>query len=130
MSISVSRELNEIALQTAKDLRQEMTTAEKVLWEKMRNRKEKGLKIKRQVPVFYESEGMTSFFIADFMIMSAKLIIEADGPIHKRQQKEDEKRDAILQSLGYSVIRLSNDDILNDTENTIKRIVYKARNCE
>ena len=58
----------------AKELRKNMTPAEKVLWQRLRNYKVDGFYFRRQHPI--------KFFIADFYCAKADLIIEIDGGIH------------------------------------------------
>ena len=55
-----------------------------------------------------------SYFIADFYCHEAKLIIEVDGDIHIKQKEYEESRSRILESLGYRVIRLKNEEVLKD----------------
>lgn len=54
-------------------LKNKMTSAEKVLWEYLRN-KQLGVKFRRQ--------HIIDFYIPDFVALSIKLIIEVDGEIH------------------------------------------------
>ena len=65
-------------------------------------------------------------YIVDFVCRDSKLIIEVDGAYHSepKQQEDDEKRTISLQSLGYRVIRFSNEDILFNIEGVIKTIKY------
>ncbi|MBI2418336.1 MAG: DUF559 domain-containing protein [Ignavibacteriales bacterium] len=68
-----------------------MTEAENILWYNLRNQKLHGLKVRRQHVIFYEYNGSTSFYVADFYIHQVSLIIELDGSIHNFQQKGDQK---------------------------------------
>ncbi len=56
-------------------------------------------------------------FIADFMCKELKLIIEVDGYSHNFKIEEDIARDKILTDLGYSVLRFTDEEILNDLPN-------------
>lgn len=58
------------------------------------------------------------FFIADFYIPSKNLIIELDGGYHNdiEQQKKDSWRTGVLNSLGYTVIRFDNEQILKSKD--------------
>jgi 5-methyltetrahydrofolate--homocysteine methyltransferase len=53
------------------------------------------------------------------------LIVEVDGDIHDRkEQKEyDSVREEELQSSGYSVLRIKNDEVFNDIESVVERIL-------
>jgi len=87
-----------------KNLKDHQTKAELVLWEYLRNKKT-GHKIRRQHVI--------DNFISDFVCLSKKVIIEIDGEIHKFQQEKDNQRTIRLNTLGYEVIRFTNDNVLN-----------------
>jgi len=74
----------------AKLLRSTETEAEKVLWEKLRNKQLRGFKFRRQHPI--------SLYIADFYCHKLKLIVEIDGGYHyeKEQIPKDEERTKIF----------------------------------
>lgn len=100
----------------AAELRKNMTVAEKVLWQQLRNRKVEGLKFRRQHPV--------DIFILDFYCHEFKLAIEVDGGIHNQMdQKEwDENRTFALNEFGIQILRFSNEDIIDRTEKVIDLI--------
>ena len=81
----------------AKQMRQEMTDAEKGLWQYLRAHRLNGYKFRRQQPI--------GTYIVDFVCTQPKLIIEADGSQHQTQQDYDENRSAYLNSLGFTVLR-------------------------
>lgn len=99
----------------ARDLRKNQTASEKLLWQNLRNRKLNGFKFNRQFPIVYgrNFDGTSLFFIADFYCHESKLIIELDGKIHEFQKEYDKERDAILNQLGLSVIRIKNEELEN-----------------
>lgn len=101
--------------QLARDLRKNQTASEKILWQNLRNRKLNGFKFNRQFPIVYgrNSDGSSLFFIADFYCHEKELIIELDGKIHEFQKEYDKERDAILNQLGLSVIRIRNEELEN-----------------
>ncbi|MCU4156718.1 endonuclease domain-containing protein [Carboxylicivirga sp. A043] len=101
--------------ENAKLLRKELTTAEKVLWNKLRNRQLNGLKFRRQHPI--------DIFIADFYCHEKKLVVEVDGQIHNKQKEYDEGRTAELQRLGVSVIRFTNEEVENHVRDVYQRIL-------
>ena len=93
-------------------LRRNQTKSEKFLWERIRNRKIKGLKFLRQHPFIYQANGFNlNYFIADFYCAEKKIIIELDGEIHEIQKEYDENRDSILQEMGIKVTRFKNGEI-------------------
>ena len=102
----------------ANKLRKEMTKAEACLWKyALRAGMMKGYSFKRQRPVLK--------YIADFMCQDLMLIIEVDGLTHTWQETivKDEKREEELRKTGFTVLRFSDYDVLNDMEN-VKRILY------
>jgi len=116
--------LSEITKITRK-LRNNQTEAEKELWRCLRYAKS-GVKFRRQFPLIYLKDNKKSFFVADFICLEKKLIIEVDGKIHEKQKESDDARDLILKNLGYSVIRIKNEDIfcnLNLVLKTINRYI-------
>ena len=98
-------------LPRAKELRKNQTDAEKVLWNKLRNRQINGYKFRRQVPV--------GAYIVDFMCVSVKLIIELDGGQHAEQQDYDQKRSAYLETKSFQVIRFWNNEILTNIDGVL-----------
>jgi very-short-patch-repair endonuclease len=74
--------------QAAKDLRKDMTPAEKILWQRLAERQPGGFKFRRQHPL--------GRFIADFYCAEARLVVEIDGGIHNAQSEQDEQRTQLL----------------------------------
>ena len=92
----------------ARILRDEKSTsAERILWRKLRGRKLGGYKFRRQHPL--------GKYIADFYCHEKKLIVEIDGGYHfELEQRElDEFRTEMIETLGIKVIRFTNDQIYN-----------------
>ena len=105
-----------------RDLRKNSTNAEKLFWQAVRNKKFEERKFLRQHPFFHDVTGKETFFVADFYCHEEKLIIELDGKYHKYRLKEDEKRTEILNYLGVRVIRFSNEDVIKDLNNVLKKV--------
>ena len=97
----------------AKQLRREMTPAERRLWNALRRNALDGFHFRRQQVI----EG----YIADFYCDAAKLAIELDGGVHQEQWKYDESRDQAIASVGVRVLRISNDAML-DVEAVVEHI--------
>lgn len=97
----------------AAELRKNMTVAEKLLWQQLRNRKVQGLKFRRQHPV--------DIFILDFYCHDIKLAIEVDGGIHNQQDQKqwDDNRTFTLNEFGIQILRFSNDDVIYHTERVV-----------
>jgi very-short-patch-repair endonuclease len=106
----------------ARELRQNMTEAEQMLWKKLRNRKFMGLKFVRQHPIIYQViNNQPRYFITDFMCYEKNLVIEVDGLIHAFQKEEDDHREKILESLGLNILRIRNEEV-KDTSTVLEKI--------
>jgi len=99
-------------LNHAKALRKHPTDAEQRLWRHLRAKRFFGLKFKRQKPV--------GPYIADFVCIEHRLVIEADGGQHGGEY--DEKRDQWFREHGFRVLRFWNNEVLGDTEAVLERI--------
>jgi very-short-patch-repair endonuclease len=97
-----------------REKRHEPTPAEKVLWAALRRNQVNGVTFRRQHAL--------ERFIVDFYCASAKLVIEVDGPIHDYTAEEDAIRQEFLEHLGMQVIRVTNDQVLNNLKEVIKLI--------
>ena len=100
-------------------LKNNMTSAEIVLWEYLRNKK-LGVKFRRQ--------HIIDFYIPDFVALSIKLIIEVDGKIHLSKKKEDAKRTRLLGIMGYKVIRFTNEEVENNIDMVLSKIKMEIEN--
>jgi very-short-patch-repair endonuclease len=103
----------------ARELRKEMTNAEKILWMRLRDHQLSGYKFRRQAPMGH--------FIADFYCAECKLIVEVDGDIHDLQIEQDKLRTEEMESFGYRVIRFRNEQIEKDIECVLKSILEACR---
>ena len=103
--------------QKARELRNNMTKQERILWNCLRKRAIFGLKFRRQYPV--------ENYIVDFVCNEKKLIIEVDGGQHndKKQVEYDKKRTEFLEGKGYRVLRFWNCDIDNNIEGVYQTIL-------
>jgi very-short-patch-repair endonuclease len=109
--------------EVCRELRQRETPAEKILWQELRNRKLSAHKFLRQYPICVSSPfGRNLFYIPDFYCHQAKLVIEADGPVHLFKKEYDENRDKVLSELGLHILRFENEQILNDTQSVLNKI--------
>ncbi|HPS56897.1 MAG TPA: endonuclease domain-containing protein [Spirochaetota bacterium] len=112
--------MNEIT-KLCKDLRNNLTDAEKCLWVEIRNKK-LGVKFRRQHPIVYHMDNKTGFFIADFACLERKLVIEIDGKIHDNQKERDITREYVIRYLGFRVIRFDNDQVVRSMPDVIGKI--------
>src|SRR3954449_13364947 len=104
----------------AKELRQAMTRAETLLWRYLKANRLDGPGFRRQVPV--------RNFIADFICLSAKLVVELDGESHDsdERQKADRKRDAFFSSEGFEILRFTNEQVMSGLEGVLEVIRQAA----
>ncbi|MHA6692154.1 endonuclease domain-containing protein [Devosia sp. A449] len=102
----------------ARTMRHEPTEAEAKFWALLRNRRLVNYKFRRQLPI--------GDYIADFVGLSAKLIVELDGSQHA-DSTYDATRDAYLRAQGFHLLRLWNHDILARPD-TVLDAVWNALN--
>ena len=107
----VSRELHE----RARELRRNMTPAERILWEKLRHNRLNGLQFRRQQII----DG----FIVDFYCHSKALVVEVDGDIHDEQKAYDSERDNSLIARGFGVLRFTNEEVKDDLATVLQKII-------
>jgi len=106
-----------------RELRQRETPAEKILWFHLRNRKLFEHKFLRQYPICVQSAlDKKLYYIPDFYCHKAKLVIEADGPIHQFKKEYDKNREEVLVALGLKIVRFDNEQIINNVESVLKII--------
>ena len=91
-----------------RQLRQNMTPAERTLWQHLRGKRLGGYKFRRQQPF--------GGYILDFVCLEAKLMIEIDGGQHAEQVAYDEARTRDLEAAGFTVLRFWNNEVLQQTE--------------
>lgn len=105
----------------ARDMRNNPTEPEKILWEHLRKFRSEGFVFRRQHPI--------DFFIADFYCHKIKLVIEADGKYHSDEQiwRYDDSRSDELERYGIKVLRFKNEEILNSTDHVISIIRLKMK---
>ena len=85
-----------------------LTQPERILWQLLRKSNLDGLKFRRQAVI--------KNYIVDFCCPAHKLIVEVDGESHVGRADADEARRRSLEQLGYRVLRVTNDDVLQDLE--------------
>jgi very-short-patch-repair endonuclease len=98
----------------ARQMRRKPTPAEDKLWQRIRNKQILNFKFRRQHTI--------NKFIVDFYCGEAQLIIEVDGKIHEYTQEQDAIRQEFLESLGFKVIRFTNDEVLQEMPRVLSEI--------
>lgn len=96
------------------NLRRNMTDAERLLWQALRNRQITGYKFRRQHPF--------GDFILDFVCLEKMLAVEIDGGQHTERQASDNVRTEKLVSAGFRVLRFWNHEVLGQLEAVKERI--------
>jgi len=101
----------------AKALRSNMTEAEKRLWRVIRAHRLEGISFRRQMPI--------AGYIVDFAAPQHRLIVELDGSQHGDPQhvEQDRQRDEALASVGWTVLRFWNADVLQDLDAVCRKIL-------
>jgi very-short-patch-repair endonuclease len=91
----------------ARQMRRDKTRAEERAWTQLKDRRTLGLKFHRQVPI--------DRYIVDFYCHEIRVIVEIDGGVHDRpgQAEWDAKKNRRLEELGYKVLRITNEEVLN-----------------
>jgi len=103
--------------QYSRQLRENMTDAERQLWSKIRMKQLKGCHFYRQKPI--------GDYIVDFFCPRAKLVIEVDGSHHLVGEsiEYDRIRDEYLSGFGLRVLRFTNTDVLTRIEGVVDSII-------
>jgi very-short-patch-repair endonuclease len=99
----------------ARKLRKSSTDTELRLWLQLKNRNLGGFKFRRQHPI--------PPYVADFVCLEQKLIVELDGGQHAERTARDAERTAYLESKGFRVIRFWNDEALKQTDAVLEEIL-------
>lgn len=100
----------------ARQMRKEPTDAERKLWYRL-SRKQLGYNFRRQHP-------MGKQYIADFICLEKKLIIELDGSQHIERKNYDAQRDGFLAQEGYHVLRFWNNEVMQHIDAVLLAILY------
>lgn len=100
----------------SRQLRKNMTDAEKMLWSKIRGKQLKGYQFYRQKPIGH--------FIVDFYCPKVYLVIELDGGQHygEEMKTKDNLRDKYMENVGLRVLRFSDREVLEKLEAVIEKI--------
>lgn len=101
--------------QRARQLRQNMTEAERALWHRIRGRQLSNTKFRRQFIV--------GTYIVDFICLEHRLIIEIDGGQHAQNKSYDDSRSEYLSQQGFMVLRFWNHEVLGDMEAVLEVIL-------
>jgi very-short-patch-repair endonuclease len=103
----------------ARALRRAETSAEARLWNRLRDRRLHDFKFVRQVPI--------GPYIADFLCREARFIVEVDGATHSQDREiaYDGRREAYLETEGFRILRVTNDDVFRRIESVLETILAR-----
>jgi very-short-patch-repair endonuclease len=103
----------------ARQLRRNQTSAEGLLWSRLRNRGLNGFKFVRQEPV--------GPYIVDMLCRMEMLVIEIDGATHSTdaEMQYDRRRTASLSKAGYRVLRFTNTEVYENLDGVLETILAK-----
>jgi very-short-patch-repair endonuclease len=121
---SVFLPYNKNLTERARENRKNPTSAESKIWnEVLRMRQFASYKFLRQKPI--------DNYIVDFYCSELRLVIEIDGDSHAETVEYDTVRTRVLEALGLTVVRYSNDEVLGNIEGVFEdlsqRIVHKTK---
>ena len=108
--------------ETRKQLRNNATSSEALLWKALRGRNAGGYKFRRQ-------QGIGSY-ILDFYCPELRLCIELDGSSHDHKYEYDERRTAFLNEQGIKVVRFHNEVVLANVDAVAREIVRIGREIQ
>ena len=100
-------------LQRARELRHDMTPAEKILWDELRANK---------LGVHFRRQQVIAGFVVDFYCHKVALVIELDGDVHDLQQEEDARREKALREMGLMIVRFGNVEVVRNLSVVVGKI--------
>ncbi len=118
MTLQASRSLHPMIRDHARDLRHNATLPEQLLWSVLRGRRLGGLKFRRQEPI--------DQYIVDFCCRELKLVVELDGSSHEDKLLADAARSQYLIDQGYRVLRVTNNDVMQEQDAVARYIAKEA----
>ena len=104
----------------SRELRANMTPAERKLWAHLSARKVADVGFNRQFP--------SGQFICDFVSRSSMLVIEIDGATHGESERADAERTRFIERHGYRVIRFWNNEVMGNADGVVAEIERVLRN--
>jgi very-short-patch-repair endonuclease len=103
------------AIVRARDLRANATKPERKLWAALSGRQLGGFKFRRQHPI--------DRYFVDFACAERRLVVELDGGQHADQASYDEARTAVLEACGWRVLRIWNDEVIENLDGVVIAIL-------
>jgi very-short-patch-repair endonuclease len=120
VKITYNKHLKELA----RELRNNPTKSEKLLWKYLKGDKMCGYDFHRQKPI--------GNFIYDFYCYELKLVIELDGYTHRFEEviENDKSKDAYAEELGFTMLRFKDEQIFKDMNNVLLEIQHYIEQFE
>jgi very-short-patch-repair endonuclease len=110
----------------ARNLRKNMTNSEELIWGELKTKK-LWYKFLRQKPLYLYTEDswLDRYIIPDFVCLDLKLVLEIDWNVHDKEDVYllDIEKEKLLNQKWFKVIRIRNEEIQNNIQNTIEKIV-------
>ncbi len=102
--------------QRARELRNNSTLSEVILWSHLKGKQMHGFDFHRQRPV--------GNYIVDFICCELYLVIELDGYTHllQEQSEKDEMRESDLKAFGLHIIRFWDEEVYEEIDNVLRVI--------
>ena len=100
----------------SRELRSNSTDAERLLWLQLRRRQLAGFRFRRQHPI--------GDFIADFVCLERRLVVEVDGGQHQTNEAYDTRRSEQMGKSGFKVVRFWNNQVFQELE-AVKETILK-----
>jgi len=113
------RRMDQRRTERARSLRRTPTPAEFALWTRIRARQLGGFKFVRQEPI--------DRYYVDFVCRKRRLIVELDGGQHA-EHRQDKQRDDDLQALGYRLVRIWDNDVIENLDCVLKSLLSELDN--
>ena len=105
-------------LKETKQRKFNLTEAEKLLWQRLRR--------KRMLGFIFNRHHVCKNYIFDFYCRQLRLVIEVDYSVDNSLKYYYQERDQKLKDLGYQVLRLKNDLVVDDFSSTLGKIYKKV----
>ncbi len=107
----------ELLKENAKTNKDNPTEAEKIMWECLKGKQLEGYKFRRQ--------HLIDNYIVDFVCLSRRIVVEIDGGYHNDSlvKENDKIREDFLAKKGYAVLRFSNEEVLQNTNEVLDKII-------
>lgn len=101
------------------------TLPEQVLWDLLGEQWCWNYPVKTKQPV---GSGYPTNYKVDLALVDLKLAVEVDGMSHlsKVRQRQDRKKEDLLGSLGWTVLRFSNQEVLSSPDSVVEQIASRC----